>query len=101
IINFDNTPSDAEIESPAQVFAAVDAYNSIEIWGLHMTDLPHWTQTPPNGVTRKQHSGVMNVVFADGHVKAVRQSCLGNWERSRGAGGRGAPSRSPSCSCFS
>jgi prepilin-type N-terminal cleavage/methylation domain-containing protein/prepilin-type processing-associated H-X9-DG protein len=82
-INFDSTPTDSEIENPAQLFAAVDAY-AIEIWGLHLTDLPHWTQQPPDGSTRKQHGGVMNVVFADAHVKAVRQSCLGNWERYRG-----------------
>ncbi len=82
-INFDNTPSDSELDDPANLFAAVDG-SEIEIWGLHLTDLPSWAERKPNGVTRKQHGGVMNAVFADGHVKAVRQSCLGNWERYRG-----------------
>jgi prepilin-type N-terminal cleavage/methylation domain-containing protein/prepilin-type processing-associated H-X9-DG protein len=80
-INFDNTPTDAELASPADLFAAVDGLE-IEIWGMHQTDLPAWVQVnKPNGLCRKSHSGVMNVVFADGHVKAVRQSSIENWER--------------------
>jgi prepilin-type N-terminal cleavage/methylation domain-containing protein/prepilin-type processing-associated H-X9-DG protein len=82
-MNISTTPTDSQIENPAQLFAAVDGYE-IEIYGLHMTDLPRWTERKPNGWTRKQHGGVMNVVFADGHVKAVRQSCLENWELYRG-----------------
>ena len=61
----------------------MDSYE-IEIWGLHESDLPSWAEHKPAGTTRKQHGGVMNAVFADGHVKAVRQSCLENWERYRG-----------------
>jgi prepilin-type N-terminal cleavage/methylation domain-containing protein/prepilin-type processing-associated H-X9-DG protein len=83
VINFDNTPSDSELENPSNLFAAVDGYE-IEIWSLTQTDMPSWTSKKPDGTTRKQHGGVMNVVFADGHVKAVRQSCLSNWERYRG-----------------
>jgi prepilin-type N-terminal cleavage/methylation domain-containing protein/prepilin-type processing-associated H-X9-DG protein len=82
-MNISRTPADSEIENPSQLFAAVDG-TDIEIWGLHMTDMPRWTERKPNGSTRKQHSGLMNVVFADGHVKAVRQSCLENWELYRG-----------------
>lgn len=82
-INVDTSPTDSEIENPAQLFAALDGYD-IDIYGPHKTDLPHWTERKPDGWTRKQHSGVMNVVFADGHVKAVWQSCLENWERYRG-----------------
>jgi prepilin-type N-terminal cleavage/methylation domain-containing protein/prepilin-type processing-associated H-X9-DG protein len=82
-INVNTTPTDSEIENPAQLIAAVDSYD-IEIWSLQMTDMPSWTDHKPDGSTRKQHGGVMNVVFADGHVKGVRQSCLENWERYRG-----------------
>jgi prepilin-type N-terminal cleavage/methylation domain-containing protein/prepilin-type processing-associated H-X9-DG protein len=81
-VNYAVTPSDAEIDNPSALFAAMDAVN-IEIWSIKYTDLPDY-QDPklkPNGWTRKSHSGVMNVVFADGHVKAVRQSRLENWER--------------------
>ena len=39
--------------------------------GVHPAGKP---QTPPDTRT-------FNAAFADGHVKAVRQSCLGNWER--------------------
>jgi prepilin-type N-terminal cleavage/methylation domain-containing protein/prepilin-type processing-associated H-X9-DG protein len=82
-IDRDITPHESSIENPAQLFAALDGYD-IDIWGLQLTDLPSWTEHKPDGTTRKQHGGVMNVVFADGHVKAVRQSCLENWERYQG-----------------
>jgi prepilin-type N-terminal cleavage/methylation domain-containing protein/prepilin-type processing-associated H-X9-DG protein len=87
-IDFSITPSDSQLENPSNLFAAVDGYY-IEIWSLQQTDMPSWTSKQRSGFTgvfpdadmRKQHGGVMNVAFADGHVKAVRQSCLGNWER--------------------
>jgi prepilin-type N-terminal cleavage/methylation domain-containing protein/prepilin-type processing-associated H-X9-DG protein len=83
-IDFSITPTDAELADPSNVFAAVDG-TSIEIWGMHMTDLPNWNSyNKPylrDGWTRKSHGGVMNALFADGHVKSVRQSKQENWER--------------------
>jgi prepilin-type N-terminal cleavage/methylation domain-containing protein/prepilin-type processing-associated H-X9-DG protein len=79
-INFDRTPTDAMIANPSELFAAVDG-SLHEVYGLHQTDLPAWTTAnKPNGVCRKSHSGLMNALFADGHVKATRQSRLENWE---------------------
>jgi len=65
-----------EIEDPAGTIDVLDA-TSMELWSypLH-TDhgVPSTDQR-----THKRHNETMNVLFYDGHVKAIKQTTLGMW----------------------
>ncbi len=82
-----NTPrSLAEIEDPAGTIDVLDAA-SLELWSYpaHTDFGTPGASYPPGGPrTSKRHNETMNVLFYDGHVKALRQSTLGMWTLAAG-----------------
>lgn len=72
----------AQIPTPADTIQGVDS-NSFEYWSYEQTDAPmnRTTYTPQ---TAKRHSDMMNVLYYDGHVKAVKQTRLGDWTLAEG-----------------
>ncbi len=72
----------AELPVPADTIQGVDS-NSHEYWSYEQTDAPmnRSTYTPR---TAKRHSEMMNVLYHDGHVKAVKQTRLGEWTIAEG-----------------
>ncbi|MBC7288326.1 MAG: DUF1559 domain-containing protein [Armatimonadetes bacterium] len=77
-----NTPiSLSQIPDPAGTIDALDA-TSLELWdATNHTDL---APNPSTARTAKRHNDTMNVLFYDGHVKAIKQTTPGMWTLAEG-----------------
>ena len=62
---------------PADTIQGVDS-NSFEYWSYEQTDAP-MARTTYTDQTAKRHSDMMNVLYHDVHVKAVKQTKLPDW----------------------
>lgn len=77
-----NGRSMAEMPVPADTIQGVDS-NGFEYWSYEQTDAPMARSTYTDQ-TAKRHSDMMNVLYYDGHVKAVKQTKLGDWTIAEG-----------------